>query len=386
MNVLYAAPRYHTNQIPVMRGWKEKGVNVMFMAQFENPNEIHDDVQYICMKPSWLTKVIFRWIEKKYEPNKVESKEQVLFMPSYGDVKKAISTFKPDIVVLRGRRIANAIIYFACKCSGIKKVILYTQNPLYSKVEKSWARRWVRKSLYPQVEFSPVLYTDTYREKQNKPKHSYFVPLITKAVEQTRELTSEPLLFLEIGKYRPYKNHFYVVDAIEKLSIEAKKVFRMTIIGQCNNSSEIELYDKLSKYIDDKGLSEQITLRSNVPFAEMDHIYEQHDVLLLASKHETAGMVILEAMGAGLCVACSIHCGLGCYLEEYDCGYTFKLDDPSYLTEIIEKMIETPALVRNLGNKSREVVDSFFSFDNYLKTLNDITIKEFDYSIVDNLE
>ena len=41
MNILYAATRYHTNQVPVMRGWHEDGANVKFMVQYCGTIESH---------------------------------------------------------------------------------------------------------------------------------------------------------------------------------------------------------------------------------------------------------------------------------------------------------------------------------------------------------
>ena len=46
MRVLYVAPRYHTNQIPVMKGWQAGGHEVVFISQFAGTPE-----DYTVLKP-----------------------------------------------------------------------------------------------------------------------------------------------------------------------------------------------------------------------------------------------------------------------------------------------------------------------------------------------
>lgn len=64
MRVLYIAPRYHTNQVPVMHGWKANGGTVCFMAQFCGVTEVHDDVQFHKMEQSAMSKWLYKQIEK----------------------------------------------------------------------------------------------------------------------------------------------------------------------------------------------------------------------------------------------------------------------------------------------------------------------------------
>lgn len=62
--VTYMAPRYHTNQVPVMRGWRDAGVEVQFLAQYQGVGEVHDGVKFYQLHPSLLTRVWHRIIEK----------------------------------------------------------------------------------------------------------------------------------------------------------------------------------------------------------------------------------------------------------------------------------------------------------------------------------
>ena len=46
MKILYVSHRYHTNQVHIMKGWHDRNVEVMFLAQYEGVSEIHDYVTF----------------------------------------------------------------------------------------------------------------------------------------------------------------------------------------------------------------------------------------------------------------------------------------------------------------------------------------------------
>ena len=108
-----------------------------------------------------------------------------------------------------------------------------------------------------------------------------------------------------------------------------------------------------------------LELRQNIPFKEMNQLYAANDILVLPSKGESAGMVILEAMSQGLCVMSSINCGLASVLDEYECGFTFDIENPSTLAAQLDKLIANPCLIKEMGEKSVKVISENFLFANY---------------------
>ena len=62
MRVLYVAPRFHTNQIPIIRGWVKNGDQVLFISQFSGAVEDYTDLQPVVLGYSKL----FEWsIDRK---------------------------------------------------------------------------------------------------------------------------------------------------------------------------------------------------------------------------------------------------------------------------------------------------------------------------------
>lgn len=371
--ILYASHRYHTNQVPIMKGWYEKGVKVKFLAQYQGISEEHDYVEYHQLSPSLLT-IVYNWIaDKIYDPSIAEGKKSVFFLPSFFDTFKQIHEFKPQLVILRSRSICNAIICLACKLIGIKYIINYTQTELFTSVKRTKHLGSIAKFIFPEVGYTPVLYRGDYREKDIIPQEwfhpHYFIPLVGE-ISQTPPknfFKDNVINLLDVGKYRPYKNHYFLIDALSE--VKHKKRFRLTIIGQLSQDAERTYYNNLKKYIADKGLSDIVSVNANVPFREMDAIYESADVLVLPSKLETAGMVILEAMAKGLCVMSSNNCGLACYLEESNCGFVFNLQDTNQLVEQLNRISEDRDIILKYAEEARKVVRNNYSFENYYERL-----------------
>lgn len=388
IKLLYVAPRYHTNQVPIMQGFHQCDCQVMFLAQYEGVSEVHDYVDFRCLKQSWISKCLSRHIVKKHSPNQTEGKRMHFFIPAFFHTLCTIKKFQPDLVIMRERYITNAVIYFICRILRIKKCILYVQQPIYDfENSGSKVKNFLKGVLFPKAAFSPIYYHGENRSKIRK-SNVYFVPLVvegknTGEIEKRDYLKDGILHFLDVGKYRDYKNHFFLIDAFSRLkeqSVPKLSQVKLTIIGQVSNSDEEAYFTRLKQYVVEKGLENVIELRKNIPFRDMEQLYLENDVLLLPSTYESAGMVILEAMEMGLCVAASIYCGLSSYLEEYQCGYTFALDSTQELEEVLLGLIKNPETVEQMGKKGYETVHQHFLFQRYLEELNKLTEKEFGYT------
>ena len=371
--ILYVSHRYHTNQVPIMKGWKDHGVEVLFLVQYEGVSEVHDYVRFKCMKPSVYTRCYNWFADSYYDASKAESKKNVAFIPSFWNVLKTIKAFMPQIVILRNMSKGNAVICIICKLLRIKYVINYTQTPLYREKSAKKPFSFLAKCIYPNVSFTPVWYKGEYRGN-NMPKEwyspHYFIPLVCEPNEKPkREYCKNGIIhLLDVGKYRDYKNHFFLIDAFAEVS--NKDCFSLTIIGQVENNTEIDYYHSLVNYIKEKGLDKYVTVKGNVPFKEMSKVYLGADVLILPSKSETAGVVILEAMAQGLCVMSGNNCGLASYLEKSECGMVFTIKDSHQLADQLNELSENKDIIRTLGVSSIEAVKKYYGFTQYFKSLN----------------
>jgi glycosyltransferase involved in cell wall biosynthesis len=101
-------------------------------------------------------------------------------------------------------------------------------------------------------------------------------------------------VFISVARLSNEKNIDFMIDAIHALRQRSDHAFRFLMIGEGHQ------HDRLQQRIDELDLSQHFTLVGAVPPDDMATWYHLGDVFLFASKSETQGMVILEAMAAGL--------------------------------------------------------------------------------------
>ncbi len=101
-------------------------------------------------------------------------------------------------------------------------------------------------------------------------------------------------VFVSVARLSNEKNIDFMIDAINRLRQRSDHPFRFLMIGEGHQ------HDRLQQRIDELDLNQHFTLVGAVPPDDMATWYHLGDAFLFASKSETQGMVILEAMAAGL--------------------------------------------------------------------------------------
>lgn len=390
MKILFVAPRFHTNQYQIVKSLVDKGHDVNIMAQFYGKSEDHSVIKPQLIKKSLLGKAIHKFLESRYDVNTVKNKKIQLFLPSLFDLFRQIKSFNPEVVILRNRNLTSLFSYMVCKIVGVKAVLVYNQTPLYTFESsknnfKNFRKKLVREYLFPKIRITPVL---TRNDQQSNEKikridkYAYFVPFIANAEDVIKTRTyfsNNKINLLEVGKYRDYKNHFLLVDAVDL--IQDKQDLSTTIVGQVTNEEEEKYFNELKKYINSKNLENYIHLRKNIRYQEMSNIYKQSDIFILTSKAEIASISVLEAMANGMPTISTDANGTASYIEEGHSGYLFKTKDAYDLALKLEKVIKDRNNIRNLGQTAFENIKNNYSFSNYYEALNEVLKKEFDVKL-----
>lgn len=399
MKFLFIAPRFHTNQFPIVKSLIEKGHKVEFLVQYRGKIEDYSLVEPHMMKKSLFLSFVYKILEHKYDANSLEKIKIRFYIPSAIDLFKKINEFRPDVVILRDRNFTSMFSYFICKILNIKYILIYNQSPLYiSKTNQSIGflkrniKELARDIFFPKVRITPV-YTNNIRdfkvnrEKYYSKKHEYFVPFIAevkKATMKRKYCINGKINILDVGKYRDYKNHYVLVDAISLL--KSRENLKVTIVGQVANEEEQRYFDDLKKYIQSKGLSDKITLLKNIKYNKMYELYLNHDVFVLTSKREVASIAVLEAMANGLVTVSTDANGTASYIEEGKCGYLFRTMDTKDLASKIEKIISNKSNIEIMGRNAYQNIKENYSFNNYYSALGNVLKKEFGVIIQEQVD
>ncbi|MFF2447137.1 glycosyltransferase family 4 protein [Neobacillus sp. NPDC058068] len=387
MKFLFVAPRFHTNQFPIVKSLIERGHNVEFFVQNVGKSEDHSKLKPYLMKKSILSILLCKIVDWKYSANEAESKKLYYFIPANISLFIRIRKYRPDVVILRERNFSSWCAYLICKILKIRCTIIYNQTPLYSpNTSENIIKRFIKKIIrefFPKVRITTVYARNISVLRNNQDKyhiksHDYFVPFIAELKEETANRTyckGGNINILDVGKYRDYKNHFLLVDAISLIG--DRRNLRVTIVGQVVNEDEQKYFDLLKTYIKSKNVDDVIRLEKNIDYNKMDQIYQTNDIFILPSKLESASISILEAMANGMVTISTDNNGTASYINEGECGYLFRTMDAKDLAIKIEQIVSKKTNIYKMGNQAYLNIKYNYSFPNYYSALGEVLEKEF---------
>jgi glycosyltransferase involved in cell wall biosynthesis len=101
--------------------------------------------------------------------------------------------------------------------------------------------------------------------------------------------------------------------------------------------------------------------------SDVDRILSAADFFVLPSDTEGLPLSVLEAMAHGLPIVASRVGGIPEIIENVDQGLLVPPGDPAALSEAIRRVVEDPALRRNLASAARSRVNTEFSIANTLE-------------------
>lgn len=373
MRVLYVAPRYHTNQIPIMKGWIEHGHKVRFISQFAGTPEDYSILKpvilgYSCLFESIMKLYCTLFCKKEKSAKKEFDLRIKLGFPPFGSAKKQLKSFTPDLVIVRERSIYNIPFTFYCWKKKIP-IILYNQSPIWDKPKQK--NRWEKKLLslfLPKMRITPV---QGIRKKGMEPiANSRFVPFIVEkhfSPEGKEYFRNDEIQLLCVGRYEERKNLLLLVDAIKDLILSYR--IHLTIVGEVTDQNQKEYLALLEEKIKQNSMETYVTLLQNFSMEKMYDEYRRADVFVLPSTRERASISQLEAMSCSLPVICSDTNGSACYIESGVNGFLFKDNDENDLKEKLKIIVSDRRRILDMGSKSYEIICSKYQFQNYYNAL-----------------
>ncbi|MDX1802259.1 MAG: glycosyltransferase, partial [Marinobacter sp.] len=161
------------------------------------------------------------------------------------------------------------------------------------------------------------------------------------ALREKLGLHNERVL-ISVSRLSNEKNIDFMIDAVASLKTCTESPFRLLIIGDGHQR------DRLQSRIDELGLQQQITLVGSVPPDTMATYYRLGDLFLFASKSETQGMVILEAMAAGLPVVAVRSSGIDDVVRQGYNGYKTPENRDQWRDRVLQ-LLDDEALRKTLS-------------------------------------
>lgn len=382
MNIFFAAPRVHPNQVPVIEGFIKKGHNVFYLVQRKGEYEKHGDACVVTLKELSICMFFTKIIRKIRGNDYAERKGIYYFIPSIFELIRIFKKNRPDVIVVRDRTLFSLMILRIGK-KYTNKIILYNQTAEYEEIGTTYINPTLKKtvsSFFPKKRMTVVEYKNypSLNKEYKKDDNATFIPFVVRNINKRKdEYCKDNIVHIfDSGKYRNYKNHFFVVDLAKKLKNDGYTNFIITIQGQVTNVEEQDYFGQLTKYIIDNNVSDKIRLLKGVPYEDMEQLFLDNDIFVLASKSEVANVSILDAMMYSLLTISTSANGTASYIVPGVTGHVYESNNIESLCSVIEYYLDNIGEIEKIGKNAHEYVKDKFSFNNYYKQFMELINKD----------
>ncbi len=171
-------------------------------------------------------------------------------------------------------------------------------------------------------------------------------------------------VFISVSRLSNEKNIDFMIDAIDELRRRTRHPFRFLMVGGGHQ------HERLQQRIDELGLQECFTLVGSIPPDDMAVWYHLGDVFLFASKSETQGMVILEAMAAGLPVVAVRSSGIDDVVRHGFNGFKTPEKQDQWCDRV-QQLLEDDALREELAAHALEFAADY-SVEQFARDMREI--------------
>lgn len=191
------------------------------------------------------------------------------------------------------------------------------------------------------------------------------VPLPACPPDRHRTTRRGRLRLVSAGRLDPAKRMLDVVDAVALLASNGIDC-ELSIFGEGAER------DALEARIRNTGMIERIRLEGSVPHAQLMTELSAADLFLHASAVESFGMVMVEAMSAGLPVVAAASTGAREIVTNGETGLLFEVGDVTGLVAGVRLLAHDSTRRMTMGDAARQSVAERFSLEAHLRAMNSL--------------
>ena len=280
--------------------------------------------------------------------------EKTMF--TYSGINRTISKFKPDKIIVSGFSLASLKIYFRSLFFKVSYVIWSgaIQFPgRFDSVFRKFERRLLIKRASAFVSYGSK--AKEYLVSLGAPANRVFIGINTVdtsffSLETNRIRVGlkppEKKHLIYIGYLVPRKNVGKLIEIIERLS-EKRDDFVLDILG---DGSEKRMLEKM---VEEKGLNDVVLFHGFVQKIDLPRYFAQGTCFLFQTDFDIWGLVLNEAMAAGVPVISSVTAGATYDLiSEGETGFAADYNNLSDVLLKINMILDQPELVEGIRKKA----------------------------------
>ncbi len=169
-----------------------------------------------------------------------------------------------------------------------------------------------------------------------------------------------------IGRIKHYKGQHLLVEAIGKALDDGEDVAAL-IVG---HAMEQEYLDGLKRQVAENGWQQRIVFRDFVE--QPQRLMQACDAVVLTTVEETFGLVLVEAMRAGVAVVGSDRGGVPEIIDHEETGLLFRSTDAEDLYRQLQRLWQDRTFCAQLAASGKEKADKVFDEEKHFAMLWDL--------------
>ncbi|MBC7411896.1 MAG: glycosyltransferase [Bacteroidia bacterium] len=289
---------------------------------------------------------------------------------SYKGLLTTIRTQKPSVVVVPGFSIAVVIAVIGKLFTPYKLVIWSgtTNNPnrkvsvlkvMFRKIVAQFANEYV---VYGTAAKEYVLSLNA----SAKINIAYNTVNVEKYYLDKLVVNYAPCQLLYVGNFTKGKQVHTLIAIADKLRV-LNINFHLTLIGSG------ETFNDIKNEIYNQNLNQYVTLKSHLQKIDLIPEYHKAQVFLFPSNYDIWGLVVNEAMAAGLCVFSSIKAGATRDLiRNNETGFAVDFDNPNEVVTLIKQLLDSPDNFTKIRTQGQEYLLQNISIDKACKVFTEL--------------
>jgi len=207
---------------------------------------------------------------------------------------------------------------------------ILTEHTRIKSQSRSIFHKILIKAAYKQTD--KIIAVSSFLAKEIKDKYRLNPVVIPNVVDMNRfSMTHAQPDRFEIGFIGNFNNTNKGLDVLLKACKKIMFPFRLHIVG---NGSLVEQYKSMAV---DLGISDNCIFYGAMKTREIPKFYTALNLFVLASRYETFGIVLVEAMASGLPVI-STNCGGPADIITAQTGILIEVDNVEQMTDAIHKI------------------------------------------------
>lgn len=203
---------------------------------------------------------------------------------------------------------------------------------------------------------------DKHKAFQHRPEAVFVLPngLVTSPVFRADRALHQPLKIGGLGRFFPRKNLSMLIDL---LSLSGQEKTQLLLCG--TGAEEKKLMAQASRL----GVRQRVSMPGWVH--DLDKFFNDVDIFCVPSISESFGLVIIEAMAAGVPVITTPTAGGNMIIRHGENGLHIPHNDVQALADAIEHLRDDKRRA-NITRQARADFEKYYKFDVFCKNLGDI--------------